>query len=232
MKTKTFTLIASVVLLASSCSKEVYNNKHYLAQHNLEGKTLAILPVEVYYTGNKPKNSDWYAEEQAISLQIQTALEQAYLLHAGEHKPGKHQFNIKLMDVNTVNKKLLQNMTDLRTAWKMPADSVGRMIDADIVFKLHMNKERYMSKNLAKSINTGAFFLESLLNTSDKGGDFVALPRVQAEDVGYEISLIDAHSGEVISSYVKDPEKDRSKKVRKINKTMVAKSVVFAANYR
>jgi len=228
MKTKIFTLFISVAALASSCSKDVYNNKSYLTSHNLEGKKVAVLPVEVYYTGNKPQNADWYTQEQATSLELQSAVEQAYLAHKADNKPKKHQFNVEMINVSTVNERLRTRMVDLRTAWTIAPDSVGRMVGADLVFKIRMNKERYMSKNLSKGINAGAFLLEGIIN-SGKRNDVVLLPRVKAEDVGYEISLIDAHTGEIISSYINDPEKDQSRRINEINKAMAAKSVLFAA---
>ncbi|OOQ60567.1 hypothetical protein [Mucilaginibacter pedocola] len=226
---KILTLITLIAALASSCSHEVYNNKGYLAAHNIVGKTVAILPVEVYYAGKQPKNTDWYTQEQATSLNLQAQLEQAYLLHKERNQPKKHQYKVELMNTNTVNARLRNKMVDLRTAWTMAPDSVGRIIGADLVFKVRMSRERYMDENLAKGINAGAFVLEGLLNSNKKNKDVVLLPRVTAEDIGYEVSLIDAHTGEIVSRYVGDPNSENSKSINGINKAMASRSVVFAA---
>lgn len=212
-----------IATVFTSCSREIYNNKEYLSSHNLEGKKLAVLPVEVFYSGQRPAKADWYAEEQTASLNLQADIAQTFLAYKNEHERKNQQFKVKLMSADTVNNKLYTKMMDLRTAWTMAPDSVGRMVGADLVLKVRMNRERYMSEKAANWANAGFFVLNGLL-----GNEYnpEAFGYVKASDTDYEISLIDTKTGEVISRY--NPNQQNRQKIKKINKLMASKSVVFA----
>lgn len=232
MKTLIYTLsFFCLVFALTSCSHEVYNNKSFLAANSLEGKKLAVLPVEVYLTGNQPKNADLYAEEQSISLSMQNELEQAYLSHTSSHSPKKHQHRVQMVDVNTVNKRLRTRVADLRTTWGMSPDTLGKITGADLVLKVRVTKNRYMSQGTAKAINAGATFLDVLMNSNSKNKEITVLPRVKAGDVAYEVSLIDVKTGTVVSSYTNNPEKDNNgNSIKKVNSKMAEQSAVYAAN--
>ncbi|RFZ92202.1 hypothetical protein D0C36_12240 [Mucilaginibacter conchicola] len=224
MKVKNLVASLLVVILATSCSKQVYNNNAYLAKHKLEGKTLAILPVEVHIAGRTDKNNNRYAEEQALSLNLQNQFHQDYLRHAGS--PGKGQQHVMLLDPEMVNSRLQNKVADLRSVWALPADSVGRMAGADLVYKIRISTQRYMSKDLAKGINTGLFLLESIIENK-KSSDIIDMPNVKAEDVDYDISLIETRTGEVISKYINNPDREKDEPIKDINKKMVKAAAVY-----
>ena len=232
MKTIIYTLSLFCLGFAlTSCSHQVYNNKSFLAANSLEGKKLAVLPVEVYFTGNQPKNADLYAEEQSTSLSLQNEVEQAYLRHTSNHNPKKHQHKVQMVDVNTVNQRLRTRVADLRTTWGMSPDTLGQITGADLVLKVRVTKNRYMSQGTAKAINTGATILDVLMNSNSKNPNVTILPRVKAGDVSYEVSLIDVKTGTVVSSYTNNPEKDNNgNSIKKVNSKMAEQSAVFAAN--
>ncbi|GAB3924382.1 hypothetical protein [Mucilaginibacter myungsuensis] len=216
-----------LVVALSSCSHDVYNNKAFLKDNDLQGKKLAVLPVEVTLTGSQPKNSDWYAEEQSTSLSIQNELEHAYLQYTSSHSPKKHQQQVQMVDANTVNQRLKTRVADLRTTWGMAPDSLGRIAGADLVLRVRMSRMRFMSDAAAKGINAGAFIIDALINT--KTNQISTLPRVKASEVNYEISLIDVKTGTVVSSFVNRPDKDNNgNSIRKGNEKMAEQSAVFA----
>jgi len=214
-----------VVLL--SCSKKVYNNNAYLSSHDLKGKKLAVLPAEVYYTGIPASKGDTYKEEQTTSLEIQSALEQAYLMHTNTHSAKKYQHHVEMINANTVNERIKAAIPDLRTAWKMAPDSLGRLSGADLVLKVRLIRTRYMSDGLAHGINTGKAIFDAIVNTNTNGLSFT--PGVKASSVRYEVSLIDARTGILISSAANEQEKDSNgDSIEKINKLMAEKAAVYA----
>lgn len=224
-----YAILTSMCLAAmlTSCSHDVYNNKAFLKTNSLAGKTLAVLPVEVTLTGSQPKNADWYAEEQSTGLSIQSELEHAYLVHTTTHSPKKHQHQVKMLDVNTVNQRLKTRVADLRTTWGMSPDTLGRIAGADLVLRVRMSRTRFMSDAAAKGINAGASIIDALINLNTK--NISTLPRVKASEVNYVVSLIDVKTGTVISSFVNNPEKDRNgNSIQKGNIKMAEESAVFA----
>lgn len=225
MKTRLPILIISAML--ASCTSGIYVNKAYLSQHNIDSMTLAVLPADVYYSGKQPRQDDWYAQEQTASHELQAEVQQALLDCKYTHGRRNQQYTVVLIDADTVNKRLLTKMADLRTAWTMPADSVGRMIGADMVIKVRMDRERYMSDKAANWGNAGLFVLNVL--TSPRNEPYVPLfGYVKAADFDYEINLIATATGDTISSYRLNPP--NRGEITRANKWMAAKSVVFAGN--
>ncbi len=229
MKTLSYYLLLGILpVVLFSCSKKVYNNDAYLSSHDLNGKKLAVLPVEVYYTGIPASKGDTYTEEQASSLEAQSALEQAYLMHTANHGAKKYQHHVEMINSNQVNDRIKTAVPDLRSAWKMAPDSLGRLSGADLVLKVRMVRTRYMSEGLAHGINTGKAIFDAVVNTSTNGLSFT--PGVKAYSVRYEVSLIDAKTGVLLSSAVNEQEKDRNgDSIKKINELMAEKAAVYAA---
>ncbi|WP_448702266.1 hypothetical protein ACFGVR_07995 [Mucilaginibacter sp. AW1-3] len=229
MKTISYYLLLGVLpVVLLSCSKKVYNNNAYLSSHDLSGKKLAVLPVEVYYTGIPSSKGDTYTEEQATSLETQSALEQAYLMYTNSHSAKKFQHHVEMINTNVVNDRIKAAVSDLRKAWKMAPDSLGRLSGADLVLKVRVVRTRYMSEGLANGINTGKAIFDAVVNTSSNGG-LSFTPGVKAYSVHYEVSLIDAKTGVLLSSVANEQDKDRNgDSIEKINKLMAEKAAVFA----
>jgi hypothetical protein len=230
MKTLTYTMAGMILIMLSSCSRDVYNNRAYLSSHDLTGKKLAVLPVEVYYTGI-PANlaSDARIEEDATSLSTQTQVEQAFLMHTSKHSAKKFQEQVQMINSNLVNDRIKAVVPDLRNAWKMAPDSLGRLAGADLVLKVRLVRTRYMSEGLARGINTGTTIFDAIVNTNSNGLSFTK--RIKAYGLNYEISLIDAKTGALISSYINKPEDDKNgNSINKGNEAMVKQAAVYASN--
>lgn len=225
MKTKLPILLISLATFACSCgSSGLYINSKYLSSNNIGGK-MAVLPADVYYSGEKPERDDWYTAERTASLQLQAEMVKTFLDYKNIHERSVRQYPVELMSIDSVNNLLCKKMADLRTAWTLPADSVGRMVGADLVIKIRMNRERYMSAKSAALANVSFTVLNGLLppNNTD---DPPLFAYVKASDMDYDICLIATKTGDTISRYSFNPR--REKDIIKVNKTMAAKSVVFA----
>jgi hypothetical protein len=141
------------------------------------------------------------------------------------HPRRDRQYPVALMSVDTVNKRLLTKMADLRTAWTMPADSVGRMLGADLVIKVRMDRERFMSQSSATWTNIGLTLLSSVLPT-DSEGNPPQFEYAKANNFDYEIALIATKTGDTVSRYRFNPRNRDD--ITGVNKKMASKSVVFA----
>nr|WP_294946163.1 hypothetical protein [uncultured Mucilaginibacter sp.] len=224
MKTRLPTLIA-ITLLLSSCYSGIYINKAYLSANDINGKTLAVLPADVYYSGKQPRQDDWYLQEQTASQELQAEVEQALLDFKSSHLRRDKQYNVSLMGADSINKRLLAKMADLRTAWTMPADSVGRMLGADLVIKVRMDRERFMSQSSATWTNIGLTLLSSVL-PADSEGNQPQFEYAKANNFDYEIALISTKTGDTVSRYRCNPRNRGD--ITGVNKKMASKSVVFA----
>jgi hypothetical protein len=194
MKTRLPILIA-ITLLLSSCCSGIYINKAYLSANNINGKTLAVLPADVYYSGKQPRQDDWYLQEQTASQELQAEVEQAMLDFKSSHPRRDKQYPVVLMSADSVNKRLLTKMADLRTAWTMPADSVGRMLGADLVMKVRMDRERFMSQSSATWTNIGLTLLSSVLPVDNEGNP-PQFDYAKANHFDYDIALISVKTGD------------------------------------
>ncbi|OOQ60568.1 hypothetical protein BC343_25100 [Mucilaginibacter pedocola] len=213
-------------MLLSSCgSSGVYINKAYLNNNNIDGKTLAVLPADVYYSGKQPRKEDWYEQEQTASQDLQFEVQQALLDFKNVHTRRDKQYPVVLMDAYTVNKTLLTKMADLRTAWTMPPDSVGRMLGADLVIKVRMDREHFMSQSAATWTNIGLTVLSGALSAINNGYP-PEVEYVKANNFDYEISLISTATGDTISRYAINPRNRDD--ITGVNHMMASKSVVFA----
>lgn len=161
------TMLAATVLF-QACAAKVYNNKAYLSQVNLEGKKVAILPVDVEFTGRLPKNMTAMKKmqfEEDESKQIQNQLYSQYLYKAKSGSRKKKA--VELMNPDRVNNILSDKGISLRDSWSIDADSLGRILGADLVLKVKVKEDRIMSETASLGIGVAANVLDNLLSKRD-----------------------------------------------------------------
>lgn len=186
------------VLILSSCSSNVYKDKAFFSNHKLSGQTLAILPVEVIYTGNLPKN--WTDEhivklEKEQSTQLQEGIYEDFLFHASG-KEKKKKWAVKLIDLRVVNDKLAEKGISLHESFKLPSDELVKILGTDMLIRGRVQNVRYMSEAAATGINIGTSILEGILR---RGGTSVYGPRVRSEDSDMDLSLYHSSRPEAVA---------------------------------
>lgn len=186
------------VFILSSCSSTVYKDKTFFSNHKLSGQTLAILPVEVIYTGNLPKN--WTDEhivklEKEQSTQLQEGIYEDFLFHASG-KEKKKKWAVKLMDLRVVNDKLAENGISLHESFKLPSDELAKILGTDMLIRGRVQNVRYMSEAAATGINIGTSVLEGIFR---RGGTSVYGPRVRSEDSDMDLSLFHSSRPEAVA---------------------------------
>lgn len=185
-------------LLFSSCSSNVYVDKAFFAQAKSNRQTLAILPVEVLFTGKLPKN--WTDEhvaklEKEQSSQLQEKIYEDFVFHASA-KAEKNKWAVDLVDSRVVNDKLQQQGISLHESWKIPSDELARILEVDMIVRARVHNVRYMSQAAATGINVGASILEGILS---RGGTSVYTPRARAGESDINLSLYHSSRSEAVA---------------------------------
>src|SRR6476659_7388486 len=94
-------------IIFTGCSNKVYNNTTFLSQNSIEGKKVAILPVEVTLAGKLTKGmteEQKLRQEEKESRLFQDMFYSEYLSKAKSYK--KDKYAVSFIDPNTINSKL------------------------------------------------------------------------------------------------------------------------------
>ena len=183
------TLIFPVVLVIASCSSNVYRDKSFFSNTNISGQSLAVLPAEVIYTGNLPKNWDSDRIEKMegeASVRLQQEVYDDFIYHASDRILRK-KYDIRLIDTKVVNDRLEKNGITLKDSWKLPSEEIAKIVGADMVIRVRVENVRYMSQAAAAGINIGATVLEGVLNRGNNGG--IGIPRTRSARTDMDLSL-------------------------------------------
>lgn len=225
------------LLLLQACSSRVYNNEAYLKQHPIEGKKIAILPVDVELTGRLPKgmtNAQKMKMEEDEGKVIQSQLYSQYLYKS--KKESKKRQAVELINVDQVNSILSDKGIGTRASWNMNPDSLGRLLGADLVLKVRVKKDRIMSDAASLGIGVATSVLDNLLSKKDDKSYTNSVPTTTPKTYNMlmEATLTDAASHAVITRFTHNgdtswnnpPEKVIAASGRKI----VRKGVIYARN--
>lgn len=165
MKNFTLHTLLALSVIVQACSSSVYNNTSYVNQKNFNGKTIAILPVDVQLTGKLPagfSDSKKTISEESESKIIQNQIYSQYLYKS---KPGsRKKKQVSLLNVDEVNSKLNQLGIGVRESWEMSPDSLGKLLGVDLVLKIRVKKNRIMSETASFGIGVATAVLGSILS--------------------------------------------------------------------
>lgn len=189
----------AIVAVLQSCSREVYNNESFIRTSELNGKTVAILPVDVEFTGNLPKGytiANKKATEDKESTEIQNMVFREYLYRA--KKARKKQKSVEILSVEQVNSRLREGGIAPRDSWNMNPDSLGKMIGADMVMRIRVKKDRIMSNAASIGIGVATTVLENILNRGSGTSTHVGSGG-KTYNIYFDATLSDVSSGTVIS---------------------------------
>ncbi len=191
-------LILPAILVIASCNSNVYKDKAFFSKANLSGQTLAVLPAEVTYSGNLPKNWDdarVAKMEGEASSRLQQEVYDDFLYHASDRAIRK-KWDVKLMDITIINDRLLKSGISLKDSWNLPAAEIARIVGADMVVRAKVENVRYMSQAAATGINIGASVIEGLLNKGNNAT--IGVPRTRSGKTDMDLSLYHSSQPEAI----------------------------------
>jgi hypothetical protein len=224
---------ALAACLLQACSSQVYNNQGFVSSHNLTGKKVAILPVEVEFTGNLPKGysiGDKMAAEDTESTAIQNLIYSEYLYKAGSGSKKRHA--VELINTDQINSRLREKGIDVREAWSMNPDSLGKMVGADMVLKVHVKKNRIMSESAAFGIDVATNVIGGLLSKGTNNSTSVSPGNTKTYTINIDATLSDVNSSTVITKFSRQGDASWSQSpesvVKSTGKKIVRKGVVYA----
>lgn len=225
-----YVAVAAAVAL-QACSSQVYNNKEYVKANNLNGKKIAILPVEVEFTGRLPKGANSvYATEEQESASIQNLIYSQYLYKSSQNK---NRVPVELINVDQVNSRLRDNGIDTRKSWSMNPDSLGKLVGADMVLKIRVRKNRIMSDAAAFGIDMAGNIIDNLLTkNSNNASGVTPAGSTKTYNINLEATLSDVNSNVVITKFSRQGDASWSNSpenvVKSTGRKIVRKGVVYA----
>jgi hypothetical protein len=154
---KNLPLPVTVILLAfftiiASCARKNYTANNF-DEMTLDHKLVAVMPAEMIFTGNRPKNrtdEDIAKMEEQESREFQYALYNSILRHANSRK---YFTTINFQDVSTTLKRLEDNKITIRDSWTMDDKELAKSLGVDAVIKMRIQKQRYMSDGASYGID-------------------------------------------------------------------------------
>jgi len=183
-----------IILSFASCSSKVYSDKSFFSKSKPGVQTLAVLPAEVIFSGNLPKN--WSHEkiakmESEHSHAIQESVYDQLLFHA-KSKSIRKKWEVSVMDYRLINSKLESSGISLKDSWKMPSSELAKILGTDMLIRARVQNQRIMSEAAAAGINVGVSVLRDVLSNTTAAPVYV--PRARANDSDMSLSLF--HSSE------------------------------------
>ena len=202
-----FKILIPLSLVFGACSN-VYTDKSFFSNNNLNGQTLAVLPVEVVFSGNLPRS--WNSarlekERYERSVAFQDAVYQDLLFKASR-KPKAGKAHVKLMDPRVVNEKLFAKGFNPQDTWDVSSADLAGILGVDMVIRGRVENVRYMSQAAAIGINTGASVLEGILNKGNTESPTVGVPRAVSSESDMDLALYHVSRESAVARVV-DPER-------------------------
>jgi hypothetical protein len=192
-------IILVIAVVFQACSSQVYNNKTYLQGKDISGKKVAIMPVQVEFTGKLPQGyslQEKIAGEETESTLFQNSLYSEYLYKA--KKGSRKQKAVQLINPDQINSRLKDHGISIRQSWTMSPDSLAKIIGADLILKAHVKKNRIMSESASFGIGVATTVLGSILSRNgntqispDNGG--------RTYTINIDATLTDATNNTVIT---------------------------------
>jgi len=226
------TLLAAAVVL-QSCSSQVYNNKTYLQQTNIEGKKIAILPVEVELTGRLPKGMTSSKKDQLEAEEGKLIQNQLFGQYLYKSKKSKKRKAVDLINVDRINTILLEKGIDERKASAMDPDSLGQLLGADMVLKVRVKKNRIMSETASLGIGVAGAVLDNIFGKADNTNTSPTnAPKTY--NLFLDATLTDVNTHAVITKFSHTGDASWNRKPEEViessGRKMVRKGVVYARN--
>ena len=137
-------ILLAVFTMIGACARKNYTASNF-EEKTVDHQTVAIVPAEMIFTGNQPKNvteEDIIKMEEQESREFQYALYNSILRHANTRK---YITTVNFQDVSTTLQKLEQGQIAIRDSWKMDDKALAKALGVDAVIKMRIQKQRYMS---------------------------------------------------------------------------------------
>lgn len=143
-------------------------NNAYLA-HDFEARTanhrvVAVLPVNVVYTGNLPKDMTAQTKKEVEAAESKLFQKEMYNDILRKQSKG---YRVDFQPVESTNELLAKNNISAEESFTKSPTDLAKILGVDAVVRTSIRKQRFMSDFASYGIELGSNVLDLLLNQSD-----------------------------------------------------------------
>ncbi len=221
LKLYTFALV--LLLFATSCSRSVFvahDAETRIQQH----QSIAILPVDVIFTGKKPKN---ITEEEIEKIRAEDAfLFQNSIYRETSRRTNK--FPVQIQAIEVTNRKLKDFDADLSDMKSEDLLALASLLGVDAVVKAQVTKRNYLTRGQSLGVEVATEVGQEIFNRAGIGlGGIPGRQLSKTDDIHVSCSVIDASDGSTIFSNAKrgsaDWRTDYHTNVYRVNRRVMRK---------
>ena len=167
-----YSTVLFFTISSTSCSHKTYVSS-YFEQQTASHKIIAVLPAEMVFTGNQPKEltpEDIAAIEETESTSFQQSLINGILQHANTRR---QYMAINIQDATTTNKLLEDHGITIRDSWKKNDKELASLLGVDAVVRMRIQKKRYMSELASYGVGVGQQIIRMVGNNNKFSAPYI-----------------------------------------------------------
>ncbi|MFK7755423.1 MAG: hypothetical protein AB8B53_00675 [Flavobacteriales bacterium] len=197
MKNTLYTILAiCIAIVLSSCQANRFISSNFDSEISSH-ETIAVLPVEMIFTGNIPKDLTPEAVasiEEYESLEFQTSVYSSIIRST---KRGKKPLVVSLQSKQETNSRLAEAGISVRESWIMNPTDLAKVLGVNAVVSTKITKERFLSDASSYGIDLGVRILADATGTA---GLPVANRLNRTYQIDVDVSAVSANTGNVLFS--------------------------------
>lgn len=181
-----FLCASLMIAVLASCSHKYYTSPSFDVQTAMH-KRIAVLPAEMIFTGNLPKNvspEQIANQEELESTTFQQSLYNNILRHANSRK---EVMTIEVQDIGNTKKLLEAKGISTRDSWKKTDQELASILQVDAVVRMRIEKKRYMSDLASMSIGIAR---NILLQVGRNNNLYTPYPTTKTNDINASCTLL------------------------------------------
>ena len=166
-----FALLIGIISF-SSCAHKYYVSPSF-EQQTRGHRTIAVLPAEMVFTGNLPKNAskeDIAAIEEKESTLFQQSLYKGILQYANTKK---HEITVDVQDISTTQRLMEDHNISIRDSWKADDRELAKILGVDAVVRMRIQKKRYMSDLASMGVGVAQQIISAIGTNNNVGTPFI-----------------------------------------------------------
>lgn len=187
--------------MCSSCAR------YYIAKDfedkTKNHKTIAVLPVEMVFTGKLPKNITQEKIDSIENEESEIFMNVLYDQLLKSTKNGKKEFRVDVLSNAQVLAILKENNVSIRDSWSKKPSDLAKTLGVDAVVQSKITKKRYLSNLASYGIDVGTQVAQEVLGGVlgiPVPGDALPYGAKKTHDVHVSCSLIDSNEGSALYS--------------------------------
>jgi hypothetical protein len=176
MKNYILLAITGFFIVNSSCRR---NHVPSMAEEKTAGhRTIAVLPVEMIFTGTRPKN---LTDSQVVVMEERDSRTFQQFLHDNILRNGnndRYMLMVSVQNYINTNAILHSNNISIRDSWYKTDAELAGLLNVDAVVRMKVQEKRYMSDAASMGIDYGRQVVNDILrknvNIPNKTNDILA----------------------------------------------------------